>query len=972
MGDELTLILRLRDEATKQMKSARAGIIAAGAAIAAAGFKAGAEWDKATKTIVSGTGATGKALKGLQKDYQAVAKYGENSATAIADLNTHLGFQGKELQLVAEAALKAGVNTNQFGDTAAQLGLNAKETVSFLDQMVTASQESGLSVDQLTMAIGKNSARFQAAGGSVKDLTALVVEQALEFGPTGLRGAMSEIMEEVDKGLIPTVGELSDLIGDSTDRVEQNYKAGKNWRDTLREMKDAALGYIGPAGDMLGVLGSTVTAFALAGPQIAALVASTPKLAAGAFAAKTAMVGLGKATLVVGAAYAGWKAGRWIGEITGLTDAVERGALRLMGYSKEAARAAQDGRKLGEQMAADSKKTDDAASAVAEFEQILADASEAIDSTKSSVIALDDSFTQLVGNLRGDGAIKAALEMAEAVKAVGGVTQLTEADLQRVNGTLETAMEHYRATGQVAPEALHRVYVATADLLRQTNELVDSGIKPLAPALESTNVELDFMGISIPKVTSALGDTEASSKKLEVTLAALAGQMGGAAGQALNLMASMIQTNDQLKEGEEGFSRIEIGAAVAASAFHTLGDAIGGTAGKILSSLGDIATAFATGGWVAAAIAGVGALIKGLKSLFGPSEAELEARKMFAGFHKGVVDSLGGTQRFAEEVQRAINDGWDRTLAETRAGFILWGTEAGLTYEQAFADYERYQNAVSAGNTELMNQIEADYDRYRKAAEDANAAAAKAAEDANAAAAKAAEDAAARAAAAVESATRSVISAYKSAEAAGVDAYDETYQAAIESGLGQEEAAKKATEAQQRESAKVLRIERKKYVDLARFNAALAAIQSGNAEGAAEAARTAARETRQAWNIAYGQVTQALEAIPTQQTIDIEYRGTRTGEHGSTESGGGRTRRRQHGGPVSAGRPYLVGEAGPEMFVPSSSGSVAANKSLPTAEEIGAAVAAAMQRAPIVVPQDQVTGANYRNGPRWAAWHGYA
>ena len=39
--EELTLILRLRDEATKQMKSARAGIVAAGAAIAAAGFTAG-------------------------------------------------------------------------------------------------------------------------------------------------------------------------------------------------------------------------------------------------------------------------------------------------------------------------------------------------------------------------------------------------------------------------------------------------------------------------------------------------------------------------------------------------------------------------------------------------------------------------------------------------------------------------------------------------------------------------------------------------------------------------------------------------------------------------------------------------------------------------------------------------------------------------------------------------------------------
>ncbi len=34
---------------------------------------------------------------------------------------------------------------------------------------------------------------------------------------------------------------------------------------------------------------------------------------------------------------------------------------------------------------------------------------------------------------------------------------------------------------------------------------------------------------------------------------------------------------------------------------------------------------------------------------------------------------------------------------------------------------------------------------------------------------------------------------------------------------------------------------------------------------------------------------------------------------------------RQHGGPVSAGRPYVVGEAGPELFIPSRSGRIAPN-----------------------------------------------
>ena len=77
-----------------------------------------------------------------------------------------------------------------------------------------------------------------------------------------------------------------------------------------------------------------------------------------------------------------------------------------------------------------------------------------------------------------------------------------------------------------------------------------------------------------------------------------------------------------------------------------------------------------------------------------------------------------GRQRFADEVQRAINDGWDRTLAETRAGFILMGTDMGKTYDEAFADYGRYQHAVKAGNTELMAQIEADYAEWRAASEE--------------------------------------------------------------------------------------------------------------------------------------------------------------------------------------------------------------------------------------------------------------
>ena len=106
------------------------------------------------------------------------------------------------------------------------------------------------------------------------------------------------------------------------------------------------------------------------------------------------------------------------------------------------------------------------------------------------------------------------------------------------------------------------------------------------------------------------------------------------------------------------------------------------------------------------------------------------------------------------------------------------------------------------------------------------------------------------------------------------------------------------------------------------------------------------------------------------ETIEREARGG--GRRGGGVPGGGITPGRALGGPVAAGQAYLVGERGPEMFVPAQSGAI-----LPhglTAEAIGAAVAAALQRAPVVatVGLDAVTDATLLHGPRRQALRGYA
>ena len=105
--------------------------------MAATGLKVGADWAEvwkaATKTIVDGTGSSpppgrrrrDAPLKQLQTDFQAVAHLGaDEAATAIADLNTHLGLTGPELQDVSAKALKANIDTSKFGAVAEQAGLD--------------------------------------------------------------------------------------------------------------------------------------------------------------------------------------------------------------------------------------------------------------------------------------------------------------------------------------------------------------------------------------------------------------------------------------------------------------------------------------------------------------------------------------------------------------------------------------------------------------------------------------------------------------------------------------------------------------------------------------------------------------------------------------------------------------------------------------------------------------------------------
>ena len=199
-------------------------------------------------------------------------------------------------------------------------------------------------------------------------------------------------------------------------------------------------------------------------------------------------------------------------------------------------------------------------------------------------------------------------------------------------------------------------------------------------------------------LVEATAEAVKTTSQYEVALASLAGQLGGAAGQSLNLAISMLEANKNLKDGEQGFSDIRIGAAKASAVFYTLGDAIGGTAGKILSEVGNIAQAFATGGLIGGIIAGVGAAIKGIKSLFGgASEAELAGRKTAGAFRDAVIATLNDGQ-LAEAAEAALgawrgNERGAQFLIGVRDAYLAVGKSA----EEAQAAVTRLWKAEARG-----------------------------------------------------------------------------------------------------------------------------------------------------------------------------------------------------------------------------------------------------------------------------------
>ena len=196
-----------------------------------------------------------------------------------------------------------------------------------------------------------------------------------------------------------------------------------------------------------------------------------------------------------------------------------------------------------------------------------------------------------------------------------------------------------------------------------------------------TNLEdLTAESIKAADATRQLADEQQagteSASGYDLALAGLSGQMGGATGQALNLVIAMREHNKVQREAaeagretEQEFSEIQQRAATLGFAFTAIGEAIGGTAGTVLTELGTIAQAFATGGVVGGIMAGIASLAKGLRGLFSRGKKKREAAAQAA------RDAAAVAAKAAEEAAAAAAQ-IAAAMEDIRLGLLGMPTQA--------------------------------------------------------------------------------------------------------------------------------------------------------------------------------------------------------------------------------------------------------------------------------------------------------
>jgi hypothetical protein len=299
-----------------------------------------------------------------------------------------------------------------------------------------------------------------------------------------------------------------------------------------------------------------------------------------------------------------------------------------------------------------------------------------------------DAIGDLRDQLNGNGAIRAARDMTEALRGTIPVSQLTEAAQKRINDAMLAAIEVFRLQGKVAPQAMRDLYIATM---------------PVPPTLESLAAAISHIGEQAKITMPVLFDLP---KPIDNTA------------EAFRLLKG--QSSETLKLTiPEGTKQSKLGIDDLARAISQLSEISGGAFSGIAQAIGTVISAIDT------AHKGLGGFKDGLKDwkagstwdgilgmttgIMGITSAAITAVKAIVGLfnnHHGrdlvidFADNLGGF----DALHNALLKGGD-------AGEALWikltqgvGKNNPEQAKAVIAEVQRFLDTL--GNTHVSPEID--------------------------------------------------------------------------------------------------------------------------------------------------------------------------------------------------------------------------------------------------------------------------
>lgn len=493
------------------------------------------------------------------------------------------------------------------------------------------------------------------------------------------------------------------------------------------------------AGQLVGQWKNVLTAYTY-------LQKATPGLVSSLGRTTTALGLVGKGVAVVSVAFAGWKIGRWIGETTGLTDAVERLAGRVMGLTSAEIEAGMAARKAAERQKQQKQETTELDASVADLErQVAALADTTVEFSENDLRAFQnqigkskdetDEFTKKVKGLTdqfGRAAVNEGRAYAVALQQIGGTQRLTNAEIEQFNKVLGDALTKLTLLGDTSSAEFMQIREAW---LETQNAMFNSLINknPLDPKNFSKNF---ISGDDFRKMMD-LGRMQSDFNKLIMTgpqaLQNMINNMGGITITKLQSPPSVItQYGKTILNGLTGpggftdklgptiMQAITGGGDIGKSVGGLLGQTIGESTSKMFGGYLTKNLGKTLGGAIGSIIPGLGTLAgtfigQGLSALGGKivgmfTNATKGAREEFAKSLNFVnLDALyKDLQKLGAEGERLAHVGMNVVGRNDKAANEAWMQDVLKFYD----DVAQKQEETANQELEARNKLQAAIDKY--------------------------------------------------------------------------------------------------------------------------------------------------------------------------------------------------------------------------------------------------------------------